>query len=148
MNNDHAAIEAAEAIVRDAAEDVEQTIDNVELPLRLASEQLQRAGQDAQDALSRLYEAAQAYEPLQAAATRQVAALGLSVERWPDEDATLSETGIDADGLLVLRGTVYAAHTPADLLLRTLIYVLNENTALPAGARIELRMQRFVWGGE
>ncbi len=147
MNNDHAAVAAAEAIVRDATEgDPEQLLDAVELPLRLAAEQLQQAARAAQDALLRLHEAAQAYGPLHAAAWRELASLGLGVGCWPG--TALYENAAEADGAVVLRGTCYAGHSPEQALLRTLSYVLNEaGPPRPAGSRVELRIVRTVGEG-
>jgi len=141
-----AVIAEAEAVLRGAADGVEQLLDACELPLRLASEQLQGAADAAEKALGALHGAAQAYAALQAEAARQVAALSLSAARWPG-DIPL-DTGIDDTGLLILRGRCYAGHPPTEILLRTLLCVLNEQTGLPAGTRVELHMRRFVEGGE
>lgn len=141
-----AVIAEAEAVLRGAADGVEQLLDTCELPLRLAAEQLQAAADAASDALSVLYGAAQAYAALQTEAARQVATLSLSAARWPG-DIPL-DTGIDDTGLLILRGRCYAGHSPSEVLLRTLLGVLNEQAGLPAGTRVELRMRRFVEGGE
>lgn len=148
MDNDHAVIEAAEAIVRDAVQgDPRQLLDALDLPLRLAAEQLNRAARAAQDALARLYEAAEAYGPLQAAARSEVAALGLGAGCRPEDE--LPENAIEPDGVVVLRGTCYAAHSSEQVLLRTLSYVLGEvGPPRPAGTRFELRIHRGSRGVE
>lgn len=133
-------LDEAEAIVRTAAGDAELLIDIHEVPLRLAADQLQQAGDAAMDALTRLYQAAVAWEPLMAAARQQVADLGLSAAHWP---ATAPfDTGIGPDGVLILRGRAYAGHSPVELLIRTTAYVLHENVELPAGSRFDLRLHR------
>ena len=136
-----AIIAEAEAVLRGAADDVERPLDACELPLRLAAEQLARAAHRAQDALSALYSAAQAYGALQAEAYRQAESVGLSAPHRPDGTSPF-DTAAEADGLLILRGTAYARHSPTEVLLRTLTYVLSENgPALPAGSRIEVRVR-------
>ena len=146
MSNDRVVVEAAEAVVRDAADGVEQTIDSVGLPLRLAAEQLQAAAYAAQDALTALFKASEAYAPLHASACRQLNALGLSLASRPDPDASLRETGVTAEGSVLLHGAVYTpGHSPIKTLGRTLSYVLNEVADLPGGTRLEIRLHGATW---
>lgn len=68
--------------------------------------------------------------------------LGLSAPHRPDGTSPFDSAAAD-DGLLILHGVGYAKFRPAECLLRTVAYVLNESSPLPAGSRIEVRMNHF-----
>jgi len=145
MSDENAVIEAAEAIVRDAVNgDPGQLLDALDIPMRLAGDQLNQAAYTAQEALETLYWAAVAYAAVQADTHAQVAALELS--GTPEPAASPRTTGVDGD-LLVLHGHAYASHHPAAVLVKSLSYVLNEVADLPAGARFEVRLNHYD-GGE
>ncbi|MEY9909765.1 hypothetical protein ABIA35_006008 [Catenulispora sp. MAP12-49] len=139
------AVTAAEDIVRGAAAATGQLLDVRELHLKLAAEQLTRAACAAQDALADLYRAAEAYGPLQTEAYHQAATAGLSAPHQPDGTSPF-DTAAEPDGLLILHGIAYARFSPAQALLSTLTYVLNETVDLPAGTRVEVRVQGSAWG--
>jgi hypothetical protein len=122
----------AEQVVRDALEaDAAPVLDALDLQLKMSYVALTQAALVAQKAMVALYEAAAVHGAVQAAAARQVAALGLH----PGQrlDGTVHQTGAEGPAL-TLHGTQWQPVDPAQILTATASYAINEAPTRPAAA--------------